>query len=77
MSKEELLLVKKHLQEYLNKSFIESNIASYAFLILFAKKSDEELRFRVNYRKLNVITKKNKYFISLIAEIIARLFKIK
>jgi hypothetical protein len=77
MSKRKLLLVKKHLQEHSNKNFIESSIASYAFLILFAKKSDEDFRFCVNYRKLNAIIKKNKYLILLIAEIIARLFKIK
>jgi sugar-specific transcriptional regulator TrmB len=75
MSEEELLLIKKYLQEHLNKDFIESNTASYASLILFAKKLDEELRFCVNYRKLNAIIKKNRYFILLIAEIIARLFK--
>jgi hypothetical protein len=75
MSEEELLLIKKYFQEHLNKNFIELSIVLYAFLILFAKKLDEEFRFCVNYRKLNVITKKNRYFISLIVEIIARLFK--
>ncbi len=75
MSKEELLLIKKYFQEHLNKEFIESSIASYASLILFAKKSDEELRFCVNYRKLNAITKKNRYLISFIVETIVRLFK--
>jgi hypothetical protein len=75
MSEDELLLIKKYLQEHLNKRFIETNTASYASFILFAKKFDEELRFCVDYRKLNVITKKNKYFISFITETIAKLFK--
>jgi sugar-specific transcriptional regulator TrmB len=75
MSEDELLLIKKYLQEHLNKEFIELSTASYAFLILFAKKFDEDLRFCVNYRKLNAIIKKNRYLILLIAEIIARLFK--
>jgi hypothetical protein len=61
----------------LNKNFIESNIVFYTSSILFAKKSNDEFRFCVNYKKLNVIIKKNKYLISLIAEIITRLFKIK
>jgi hypothetical protein len=73
LSEEKLLLIKKYLKEHLNKDFIESSIAFYASLILFAKKSDDELRFCVNYKKLNVIIKKNKYSISLIAEIITRL----
>jgi hypothetical protein len=77
LSERELLLIKKYLKEHLNKNFIESSIAFYASSILFAKKSDDELRFCVNYKKLNVIIKKNKYSISLIAEIIARLFKAK
>jgi hypothetical protein len=75
MSEDELLLIKKYLQEHLNKRFIETSIASYASLILFAKKFDEELRFCVDYRKLNAITKKNKYFILFITKTIAKLFK--
>jgi hypothetical protein len=77
LSEEKLLLIKKYLKKHLNKEFIESSTTSYASLILFVKKSDEELRFCVNYRKLNAITKKNRYSISLIAETIARLFKAK
>jgi hypothetical protein len=76
-SKEDLLLVKKYLKEHLNRSFIESSIAFYASLILFAKKSNDELRFCVNYRKLNAIIKKNRYSIFLNAETIVRLSKAK
>jgi hypothetical protein len=65
--------LKKHLQ----KNFIKSSSFSYSFSILFVRKSDEELRFYVNYKKLNAITKKNRYSFSLIAEVIARLIKIK
>ncbi len=65
------------MKEHLDKKFIESNIALYASSFLFAKKSNDELRFCVNYRKLNAITKKNKYSISLIIKTIARLFKVK
>jgi hypothetical protein len=75
--KEELLLIKKYFKKHLNKKFIESSTTSYVSLILFVKKSDEELRFCVNYRKLNAITKKNRYSIFLIVETIARLFKAK
>ncbi len=75
LSEDALLLIKKYLKEHLDKEFIESSTASYALLILFAKKSDEELRFCVDYKKLNAIIKKNRYSISLIAKTIARLFK--
>jgi hypothetical protein len=77
LSEEELQLMKKYLKEYLNKDFIESSTAFYASSILFAKKSDDKLRFCVNYRKLNAIIKKNRYSILLIAETIARLSKAK
>ncbi len=77
LSEEKLLLIKKYLKKHLNKEFIESSTTSYASLILFVKKSNEELRFCVNYRKLNAITKKNRYSISFIVETIAQLFKAK
>jgi hypothetical protein len=77
LSEDEFLLMKKYLKEHLNKKFIESSTASYVSAILFVKKSDDELRFCVDYKKLNVITKKNRYPISLIAKTIARLSKTK
>jgi hypothetical protein len=77
MSDDELLLVKQYLEKHLQKNFIKSSSASYSSLILFVRKSDDELRFCVDYRKLNTITRKNRYWLSLIAEIIARLTKIK
>jgi hypothetical protein len=77
LSEEELLLVKKYFKEHLNKKFIESSTTSYVSSILFAKKLEEELRFCVDYRKLNAIIKKNRYSILLIAETIARLSKTK
>jgi hypothetical protein len=77
LSKEELQLMKKYLKKHLNKDFIESSIAFYASSILFAKKSDDELNFCVNYRKLNAIIKKNRYSILFIAETIVRLSKAK
>ena len=39
---------------------------------MFVKKSNEVLRFYINYRKLNVIIKRNRYFISLINKIFER-----
>ena len=65
--------IKKYLNEHLKKRFIIFNYASFALLVLFAKKLNDELRFYVNYRKLNVITKRNRYFISLIDEILTRI----
>jgi hypothetical protein len=77
LSEEELLLIKKYLKKHLYKNFIESSTTFYAFFILCAKKSEDDIRFCVDYRKLNAITKKNRYSIFLIAETIARLSKTK
>ncbi len=55
LSEKKLLLIKKYLKKHLNKNFIELSIAFYASSILFVKKSDNKLRFCVDYRKLNVI----------------------
>ena len=69
------------LKNYINKNFANEFIVRSKFsadaLILFIKKSDEKLKLRVNYRELNVILIKNKYFISLIINILNRLKKIK
>ena len=65
--------VKKYLNEHLKKKFIVSNYVSFASFILFIKKSNKELRFYVDYKKLNAIIQRNRYFISLIDEILIRI----
>ena len=65
--------VKKYLNEHLKKEFIVSSYASFASSILFAEKPNERLRFCVDYKKLNVIIKRNRYFISLIDEVLTRI----
>ena len=73
ISKHKLEQIKKYLNEHLKKRFIVSNHASFALFILFTEKPNKELRFCVDYRKLNAIIKRNRYFISLINEILARI----
>ena len=65
--------IKKYLNKYLKKEFIVSSYISFALLVFFAEKSNKELRFCVDYKKLNVIIKRNRYFISLINEILIRI----
>ena len=73
MSEGELLPVKRYLEENLKKGFITASSAPFASPILFAKKPSGGLRFCVDYRKLNEITKKNRYPLPLISEIMSRL----
>ena len=65
--------VKKYLNEHLKKEFIVSSYVLFALLVLFVEKLNEELRFCVDFKKLNVIIKRNRYFISLIDEILIKI----
>ncbi len=77
MSSVKLLKVKKYLNENLSKRFITSSQTLYFFPVLFVLKANEDLRFCVNYRKLNVIFKRNRYSLSLIDEIIDKIVNCK
>jgi len=72
-----LLKVKKYLNENLSKKFITSSQTLYFFFVLFALKANEDLWFCVNYQKLNVIFKRNKYSLLLIDEIIDKIVSCK
>ncbi len=71
MSDYKLQKMKNYLIEHLNKSFTSFSSISYASLILFIEKKDDSLRFCINYRKLNALIKRNRYFLSLIDETLA------
>jgi len=72
-----LLKVKKYLNENLSKKFIILSWIFYFFPVLFILKANEDLWFCVNYQKLNVIVKRNRYFLSLINEIINKIMSCK
>ena len=63
---DELQMLQQYLNEYFAKNFIQSSCFSFAFLILFAKKSDKELWFCIDYQVLNMIIIQNWYLIFLI-----------
>ncbi len=72
-----LLKVKKYLNENLSKRFITSSQIFYFFLVLFALKANKDFRFCMNYWKLNVIFKRNRYYLSLINKIIDKIVSCK
>jgi len=72
-----LLKVKKYLNENLSKRFITLSQTLYFSSILFILKANEDLQFCVNYQKLNVIFKRNRYSLSLINEIIDKIVNCK
>ncbi len=73
MSPEELDTNKWYLDFYLAKQFIQASSASYSLLILFIEKPERRIRFCVDYRRLNAITKKDCYPIPFIEETLAQL----
>jgi hypothetical protein len=77
MFEKELKIVKKYLENNLEKKFIIANCSSFVSSIMFMKKTNESLKFCVDYRKLNQLIKKNKYSLSLIDETLTHLDKTK
>ena len=73
MSPYKLQKVKEYLNENLSKGFITPSQAPYSSPVLFALKANGDLRFCVDYRKLNAITKRNRYPLPLIEEVIGKL----
>jgi len=57
--KDKLLVIKKYINEHLNKGFIYPSILLVAAPILFVKKLEGGIWFYINYRGLNAITIKN------------------
>ena len=72
LSPKKLEVMEKYLKDNLKKGFISPSQAPFASPILFAAKPNGGLRFCVDYRKLNAITKRNAYPIPLIDETLAR-----
>jgi hypothetical protein len=77
MSTPELLALKKYLVDNLEKGFIEASQAPFSSPVLFAKKANGGLRFCIDYRKLNSLTKKDRYPIPLIDETLERIARAK
>ena len=69
--------LRKYLDDALAKRYIRSSISLVEVLILFILKKDDELYLYIDYRDLNKITKKNRYLLSLISEILDRLIDVK
>jgi hypothetical protein len=73
MSKEELLVLRKSLDELLEKGYIKASISEAAAPVLFVKKPGGRLRFYYDYRALNAIIKHDRYPLPLIPETLRNL----
>ena len=73
MSKEELLVLRKSLNELLQMGYIQLSKSEAASPVLFVKKPGRGLRFCCDYRALNAITKQDRYPLPLIPETLRNL----
>ena len=73
MSPAELAEVRRQLDDYLAKGFIQPSTSPYGAPILFAWKKDGTLRMCMDYRSLNRMTKKDVYPIPRIDDLLDRL----
>ena len=77
ISQEMLLVLRKTLTELLDKGFIRVSNSPAAAPVLFVKKPGGGLRFCVDYRALNAITRKDRYPLPLIQETLSKISKAK
>ena len=77
LSTKEKNFLKEYIEKHLEKGFIRSSSSSIAYGVLFTPKKDGSLRPYINYRKLNTITKKNRYPLLRINELQNRLLHTK
>ncbi|KJZ69880.1 hypothetical protein HIM_10735 [Hirsutella minnesotensis 3608] len=77
MPREELIVLRKTLTELLDKGFIRASSSPASAPVLFMRKPGGGLRFCVDYRGLNAITKKDRYPLPLIDETLRSLSKAK
>jgi hypothetical protein len=70
LSQAELAALRDFIDKNLKSGFIYPSRSSHGAPILFTKKNDGSLRLCVDYRGLNRITKKDRYPLPLIADLL-------
>jgi len=77
INRDEALELRRYLDKNFSKEFIRINRFQTIVSILFVKKLEDKFRFCVNYKDLNVIIVKNRYFLSLIFKTLNYLSRVK
>lgn len=75
MSRDELLCLRKEITELLDRNWIRASSSLGGAPVLFVKKPGGGLRFCVDYRSLNAITKNDRYPLPLIKETFSSIAK--
>ena len=69
MSRQELVELKKQIDELLEKGYIRPSTSPWTTLVLFVEKKDGTKRMCINYKALNEVTVKNKYSLPRIEDL--------
>ena len=77
MLRDELVVLRKTLTGLLDKQFIRISNSLAAALVLFVRKPGGSLRFCIDYRALNRISRKDRYPLPLIHETLRTISKAK
>ena len=77
ISYHKLIKLKKYFNENFKKNFIIISLIIFVFFVLFVTKLNDNFWFCVNYKKFNVIIKRNKYFIFLIEKTLIKIIDFK
>jgi len=73
LSREQIIIIKKYIDNMLRKNFIKSSILFYIASILIIKKLDKNLRVCIDYKALNALTIKNRNVLLFIKETLTQL----
>ena len=76
MSRDELQVLKKYLEDNLSKRFIRNLSSPATAPVLFVKKLAGSLQFCVNYCSLNTLIIKNKYLLPVNKKILKQLYNV-
>jgi hypothetical protein len=74
---DEFKTIKQYLLKNLNKDFIKTSQVPYTSSILFIKKPNSNLHFYIDFRKLNLLSHKDRYPLPLIDKTLARISQAK
>ena len=70
LSESKLVALQEFIDEHLAMGFIHSSKSPFGALVLFVKRKDGSLRLCVNFHQLNTITRKDKYPLPLISDLL-------
>ena len=72
LSQSEIQALREFIDEHMNIGFIRPSVSPHGAPVLFVKKKDGSLRLCVDFRGLNKITKKDKYPLPRISDLLDR-----